>query len=80
MSVGDVPWRYRKDNLGTSIGPILGTSWGHPHVVICLRNFNGSLPTTPNVRNSHIFAEKTLFFPRNSLEKFYKIVIKQDRF
>ena len=32
--VGDVPWRYKEDHMGTSIGNLLGTSWGRPRDVV----------------------------------------------
>ena len=30
----DVPWRYKEDHMGTSIGRILGTSSGRPQDLI----------------------------------------------
>ena len=32
--VGDVPWRYIENHMGTSIGRLLGTSPGRPRDVV----------------------------------------------
>ena len=34
--VGDVPWRYIEDHVGTSIGRLLGMSPGRPQDVVLL--------------------------------------------